>query len=70
MNYSCMNFRCEIYQPEDEVIDLPDGLTDVNGEDIEEQQITTGQVITLIMENERTQNAEATVSLCVYYYWS
>tara|TARA_B100000029_G_scaffold447221_1_gene468851 strand:+ start:416 stop:2713 length:2298 start_codon:yes stop_codon:yes gene_type:complete len=56
-------FRCEIYQPEDEVIDLPDGLTDVNGEDIEEQQITTGQVITLIMENERTQNAEATVSL-------
>ena len=34
-------FRCEIYQPEDEVIDLPDGLTDVNGEDIEEQQITT-----------------------------
>ncbi len=56
-------FRCEIYQPEDEVIDLPDGLTDVNGEDIEEQQVTTGQVITLIMENERTQNAEATVSL-------
>ena len=56
-------FRCEIYQPEDEVIDLPDGLTDVNGEDIDEQMITAGQVITLIMENEKTQNAEATVSL-------
>ena len=56
-------FRCEIYQPEDEVIDLPDGLTDVNGEDIDEQIITAGQVITLVMESEKTQNAEATVSL-------
>ena len=56
-------FRCEIYQPEDEVIDLPDGLTDVNGEDIDEQMITAGQVITLVMESEKTQNAEATVSL-------
>ena len=30
-------FRCEIFnQPEDEVIDLPDGLTDKNGEDVDD----------------------------------
>jgi len=56
-------FRCEIFEPEDEVIDLPDGLTDRNGEDVEEGQITEGQVITLQMEQDTSQNAEAYVSL-------
>ena len=56
-------FRCEIFEPEDEVIDLPDGLTDRNGEDVEESQITEGQVITLQMEQDISQNAEAYVSL-------
>ena len=56
-------FRCEIFEPEDEVIDLPDGLTDRNGEDVEESQITEGQVITLQMEQDTSQNAEAYVSL-------
>ena len=56
-------FRCEIFEPEDEVIDLPDGLTDRNGEDVEESQITEGQVITLQMEQDTSQNAMAYVSL-------
>ena len=56
-------FRCEIFEPEDEVIDLPDGLTDRNGEDVEESQITEGQVITLQMEQDISQNAEAYVCL-------
>ena len=29
-------FRCEIFGSEDEVIDLPDGLTDKNGEDVDD----------------------------------
>ncbi len=56
-------FRCEIFQPEDEVVDLPDGLVDVNGEDVDEGMVTRGQVITLQMESEDTDNALATVSL-------
>ena len=31
-------FRCEIYEPEDEVIDLPDGLTDQEGVDVDDSQ--------------------------------
>ncbi len=60
-------FRCEIFEPEDEVIDLPDGLTDKNGEDIEESQITEGQVITLQMEKDTTENAVAYVSLATTF---
>ena len=56
-------FRCEIFQPEDEVIDLPDGLTDKDGVDINESMVSKGQVITIQMEKETTNNAEATVSL-------
>jgi len=56
-------FRCEIFQPEDEVIDLPDGLTDKDGVDINEGMVSKGQVITIQMEKETTNNAEATVSL-------
>lgn len=56
-------FRCEIFNPEDEVIDLPDGLTDKEGVDIDESMISKGQVITLQMETEETDNALATVSL-------
>ena len=56
-------FRCEIFQPEDEVIDLPDGLTDKDGVDIDESMVTKGQVITIQMETEETDNALATVSL-------
>ena len=56
-------FRCEIFEPEDEVIDLPDGLTDKQGVDVEEGQIAEGQVITLQMEQDTSQNAEAYVSL-------
>ena len=60
-------FRCEIFEPEDEVIDLPDGLTDKNGEDIEESLITEGQVITLQMEKETNENAIAYVSLATTF---
>ena len=60
-------FRCEIFEPEDEVIDLPDGLTDKNGEDIDESLITEGQVITLQMEKETNENAVAYVSLATTF---
>ena len=60
-------FRCEIFEPEDEVIDLPDGLTDKNGEDVEEGFITEGQVITLQMEKETNENAIAYVSLATTF---
>ena len=42
-------FRCEIFNPEDEVIDLPDGLTDKDGVDIDESRVRKGQVITIQM---------------------
>ena len=45
-------FRCEIFEPEDEVIDLPDGLTDKNGEDVDDGIITRGNMITLRLEKE------------------
>ena len=38
-------------------------IRDRNGEDVEESQITEGQVITLQMEQDTSQNAEAYVSL-------
>ena len=60
-------FRCEIFEPEDEVIDLPDGLTDKNGEDVEEGFLTEGQVITLQMEKETNENAIAYVSLATTF---
>ena len=60
-------FRCEIFEPEDEIIDLPDGLTDKNGEDVEEGFITEGQVITLQMEKETNENAIAYVSLATTF---
>ena len=60
-------FRCEIFEPEDEVIDLPDGLTDKNGEDVEEGFLTEGQVITLQMEKETNENAIAYVSLSLIH---
>ncbi len=56
-------FRCEIFQPEDEVIDLPDGLTDKEGVPVEDGIINVGQVITLQLETEQHNNAMATVSL-------
>ena len=56
-------FRCEIFNPEDEVIDLPDGLTDKDGVDIDESMVSKGQVITIQLETEETDNALATVSL-------
>ena len=56
-------FRCEIFEPEDEVIDLPDGLTDKNGEDVDDGIITRGNIITLQLEKDDNQNAMAYVSL-------
>ena len=56
-------FRCEIFEPEDEVIDLPDGLTDKNGEDVDDGIITRGNIITLQLEKDDSQNAQAYVSL-------
>ena len=56
-------FRCEIFQPEDEVIDLPDGLTDKEGVPVEDGIVNVGQVITLQLETEQHNNAMATVSL-------
>ena len=58
--YEC---RCEIFEPEDEVIDLPDGLTDKNGEDVDDGIITRGNIITLQLEKDDSQNAQAYVSL-------
>ena len=56
-------FRCEIFEPEDEVIDLPDGLTDKNGEDVDDGIITRGNMITLRLEKEGNENALGYVSL-------
>ena len=57
-------FRCEIFEPEDEVIDLPDGLTDKEGVDVDEDfGSTTGQTITIQLEKDTSQNAVAYVSL-------
>ena len=57
-------FRCEIFEPEDEVIDLPDGLTDKEGVDVDDiVGSTSGQVITIQMEKDTSQNAVAYVSL-------
>ena len=56
-------FRCEIFEPEDEVVDLPDGLTDKNGEDVDDGIITRGNIITLQLEKDDSQNAQAYVSL-------
>ena len=56
-------FRCEIFEPEDEVIDLPDGLTDKNGEDVDDGIITRGNIITLQLEKDDNQNALGYVSL-------
>ncbi len=57
-------FRCEIYEPSDEVIDLPDGLTDKEGVDVDESLgSTSGQTITIQLEKDTSQNAVAYVSL-------
>ena len=57
-------FRCEIFEPEDEVIDLPDGLTDKEGVDVDESLgSTSGQTITIQLEKDTSQNAVAYVSL-------
>ena len=57
-------FRCEIFEPEDEVIDLPDGLTDKEGVDVDESLgSTSGQTITIQLEKDTSQNAMAYVSL-------
>ena len=56
-------FRCEIFEPEDEIIDLPDGLTDKNGEDVDDGIITRGNMITLRLERDDNENALAYVSL-------
>ena len=53
-----------IFEPEDEVIDLPDGLTDKEGVDVDEDfGSTTGQTITLLLEQDTSENAMAYVSL-------
>ena len=56
-------FRCEIFEPEDEVVDLPDGLTDKNGEGIDDSIVTRGNMITLRLEREGNEDALAYVSL-------
>ena len=56
-------FRCEIFEPEDEVVDLPDGLTDKNGEDVDDGIITRGNIITLQLDKDDNTNALAYVSL-------
>ena len=56
-------FRCEIFEPEDEVVDLPDGLTDKNGEDVDDGIITRGNIVTLQLDKDDNTNALAYVSL-------
>ena len=55
--------RLEIFELEDEVIDLPDSLTDKEGVPVEDAIAGTGQVVTLQMVDASASNAEATVSL-------
>ncbi len=55
--------RLEIFELEDEVIDLPDSLTDKEGVPVEDTIASTGQVITLQMVDADASNALATVSL-------
>ena len=56
-------FRCEIFEPEDEVVDLPDGLTDKNGEDVDDGIITRGNIITLQLDKDDNTNALGYVAL-------
>ena len=56
-------FRCEIFEPEDEVVDLPDGLTDKNGEDVDDCIITRGNIITLQLDKDDNTNALGYVAL-------
>jgi len=55
--------RCEIFEVEDEIIDLPDSLTDKEGVPVEDTIATMGQVVSLQMATEANQDALATVSL-------
>ena len=55
--------RCEIFEVEDEIIDLPDSLTDKEGVPVEDTIATMGQVVTLQMATESNENAIANVSL-------
>jgi len=55
--------RCELFEVEDEVIDLPDSLTDKEGVPVEDTIATMGQVVTLQMATDDYQNAVANVSL-------
>ena len=56
-------FRCEIFEPEDEVVDLPDGLTDKNGEDVDDGVVTRGNIITLQLDKDDNENALGYVAL-------
>jgi len=56
-------FRCEIFEPEDEVVDLPDGLTDKNGEDVDDGIIARGNIITLQLDKDDNENALGYVAL-------
>ena len=56
-------FRCEIFEPEDEVVDLPDGLTDKNGEDVDDGVVTRGNIITLQLDKDDNANALGYVAL-------
>jgi hypothetical protein len=55
--------RCEIFEYEDEVIDLPDTLAGVNGDEVMEPIAMGGQVLSLQLAKDTYNNATASVSL-------
>ena len=56
--------RCEIFEYEDEVIDLPDTLAGVNGDEVMEPiGMGGGQLVTLQLAKDTYSNATASVSL-------
>jgi hypothetical protein len=53
--------RCEIFEYEDERIDLPSNLTDVNGEEIKDGIAAGGQQVTIQFHKDTVDNALATI---------
>lgn len=55
--------RCELFEYEDEIIDLPDTLAGVNGDEVMEPISMGGQVLSLQLAKDTYSNATASVSL-------
>ena len=61
--------RCEIFEYEDERIDLPSNLTDVNGEEIKDGiACLVVQQVTIQFHKDTVDNA-CNYWICKYYFW-